>query len=63
MKELAGLKALTHLQLLRTKVTDAGLKELAKLKDLKDLDVGETKVTDKGVIALEKSLPECQVMR
>ena len=41
MKELASLKALTHLNLAFTGVTDAGLKELAALKGLTEIELDE----------------------
>ena len=49
LKELAGLKSLTSLDLYGTQVTDAGLKELAGLSSLQTLNLGGTKVTDAGL--------------
>ncbi len=49
LKELAGLKSLTELDLDRTKVTDAGLRELAGLKNLTKLYLQRTKVTGAGL--------------
>ena len=54
LKELAGLKNLTRLVLVRAMVTDAGMKELAALKNLTDLSLGGTKVTDAGLKELAK---------
>jgi hypothetical protein len=51
------------LNLVRTKVTDAGLKELAALKGLKVLDLSSTKVTDAGLKELRKALPTCRIFR
>jgi hypothetical protein len=63
LKHLAGLKALTHLNLFGTNVTDAGLEHLAELKALTVLNLARTKVTDKGVKELEKALPKCTIYR
>ena len=49
--------ALFGLNLLGTRVTDAGLKELAGLKSLHTLNLSETQVTDAGMAELEKALP------
>ncbi len=49
LKELAGLKNLTALDLHTTEVTDAGLKELAGLTTLTMLNLDRTKVTDAGL--------------
>lgn len=63
VKELAPLKNLTALFLIRTKVTNAGLKELAPLKNLFILELTGTKVTEAGGKAFQKGLPECKVLR
>jgi hypothetical protein len=57
MKVLAGLTRLEHLELGRTKITDAGLKELVPLKQLRLLYVGDTQVTDAGVQELKDAVP------
>lgn len=49
LKELVGLKQLTHLSLHDTKVTDEGLKRLAAFEKLSHLDLVFTKVTDEGL--------------
>ena len=49
LKELVGLKSLTHLNLRNTKVTDEGLKELANLPRLAHIDLICAEVTDKGL--------------
>ena len=49
LKELAGLKSLTILNLGGTKVTDAGLKELTEIKSLTGLGLRFTAVTDTGM--------------
>ncbi len=50
LKELAGLKQLTGLNLRRARrVTDAGLKELAGLKQLTGLNLWGTQVNDAGM--------------
>jgi Leucine-rich repeat (LRR) protein len=52
LKELAGLKNLTSLNLAGLNVTGAGLKELADLKILTTLDLSGTQVTDAGLKGL-----------
>ena len=49
LRELAGLKNLSTLDLAWTNVTDAGMKELAALKNLSTLDLSATKVTGAGM--------------
>jgi hypothetical protein len=49
LKELAGLKRLTMLDLKITLVTDAGIKELIGLNSLRQLDLSYTRVTDAGI--------------
>jgi hypothetical protein len=61
LRELAGLRNLTWLDLRDTRVTDAGLKELAGLKNLATLLLQDTKVTDAGVAELLKALPNCSI--
>ena len=51
-----ALERLTRLDLLGTKVGDAGVKALAQLKQLTQLDLTSTKVTDAGLAHL-KELP------
>jgi len=57
LKELAGLKSLQELILIKTEITDAGLKELAGLENLKTLNLYETKIMGSGLkdlVALKK---------
>ena len=61
LKELAPLKGLAHLDLMGTKVTDAGLKEIAQLKALTYLNLTGDKVTDAAVAELKKALPKCMI--
>jgi internalin A len=49
LKEVAGLKKLTTLNLTGTQVTDVGLKELAGLQRLATLNLSRTQVTDAGL--------------
>jgi hypothetical protein len=63
LRELAGLKNLTWLDLRDTRVTDAGLKHLAGLKNLATLYLQDTQVTDAGVAELQRALPKCQIKR
>lgn len=44
-------------------VTNTGLKLLHLLKQLRELDLSRTKVTAAGVVALQKALPECKIVR
>ena len=49
-----------HLQLLNlvnTKITDAGLKELKEMKSLRRLSIRNTNVTNEGVADLQQLLP------
>jgi Leucine-rich repeat (LRR) protein len=55
------LPNLTHLQLVKTPITDAGLQHLGKLSKLTGLHLGETKVTAEGVKKLQADLPKCKV--
>jgi hypothetical protein len=63
LKEVAELKNLKWLDLRASRVTDAGLKELTGLKNLQALDLRWTQVTDAGVAELQRSLPECKIVR
>ena len=56
-----GLTGLTRLQLLYTKVGDAGLQHLKGLTTLEYLDLRGTKVTDAGVKTLQQALPHCGI--
>jgi RNA polymerase sigma factor (sigma-70 family) len=49
LQELAGLRHLEVLDLVRSRVTDAGLKELAGLRPLRRLYLSSSKVTDAGL--------------
>ena len=60
---MGGLEKLTHLELIRTKVTDKGLKALSGHKNLTYLSLGSTEVTDLGVAKLRKALPRCELQR
>ena len=55
---LQGMAALTHLNLMQTKVTDAGIAYLKSCKDLKYLNLNNTRVTDKGLAHLK----DCQAL-
>lgn len=63
LRELAGLRNLTWLDLRDTWVTDVGLKELAGLKRLATLLLQGTQVTEAGVAKLQKALPKCTIKR
>lgn len=49
------------LNLIGTKITDAGLLRLKKLTKLQRLVLDFTKVTDAGVADLQKALPDCEI--
>jgi hypothetical protein len=61
---LAHLKDLSRLQtleLIGTKIGDAGLVHLRGLRQLKTLSLTDTKVTKSGVQDLQKALPRVTV--
>ena len=63
---LEHLKSSTKLQtldLMETKVTDAGLEHLKGLTKLQSLNLKRTKVTDEGVKKLQQALPKCKIER
>jgi Leucine Rich repeat len=63
---LAHIKSLTSLRSLYiadTPVSDAGLAHLRGLTNLSTLYLSGTKVTDDGVLALERALPQLQILR
>jgi eukaryotic-like serine/threonine-protein kinase len=59
-----NLAALRHLNLVNTKVTDAGMVYFKDCKDLRCLDLSHTKVTDKGLAPFKdcKNLTELYVV-
>ncbi len=54
---------LVYLNLFDTGISDAGLEHLKTLGQLRHLYVWQTKVTDTGVAALQKALPQCEIVR
>jgi len=62
MPAIAGLTKLESLNLYGTAITDEGLLKLGSLKQLKKLYLWQTKVTPYGVKALQKVLPECEMI-
>ena len=56
-----NFSSLTRLDLLLTKIDDAGLTYLVGLDKLTKLIIGKTKVTAKGVEKLAKALPKCRI--
>ena len=63
---LAHIKGLTNLRslyLADTQVSDIGLAHLTGLTDLRTLFISGTKVTDDRVLALERALPQLQILR
>ena len=58
---MRGREPLKMVDLVFSKVTDAGLKELARLKQLQSLWLGGTKVTDAGLKELKQALPKCHI--
>jgi internalin A len=63
LARLTGLAQLKMLDLRHTAVTDAGLVHLKGLSGLRCLELSHTKVTDRGVQALQKALPNVQIVR
>ncbi|MGE0755690.1 MAG: leucine-rich repeat domain-containing protein [Pirellulaceae bacterium] len=63
LTEIAKLTGLKELCLNKTKISDAGLPQLAALTDLEILKVNETAVTVDGMMALQKQLPKCYIIR
>jgi hypothetical protein len=63
MAHIKTLTSLTSLYIADTQVTDAGLIHLRGLTNLRVLFLAGTKVTDDGVLALERALPNLQVLR
>jgi hypothetical protein len=63
LKQVGHLRRLKALSLRGKHVTDAGLEELTGLVDLKTLHLDGTAVTDAGVSRLQKSLPNCEIIR
>lgn len=58
---MAALEGLVDLNLLNTKVTEAGLKELSGMKKLKRLFVSPLLVDSVGAAELRKALPELMI--
>ena len=52
-----------HVDLGGPKVTDAGLVHLKELANLQYLFLGEAKITDSGIVELQKTLPNCEIIR
>lgn len=62
LEHLAKLKHLNSLDLQVTPITDAGLKHLSSIKQLQKLNLKETRVTQEGIAALQKALPDCEII-
>ena len=56
------LKGLQSLNLINTRVTDAGLMELATLKSINTLELSGTQVTNAGIKNLQKELPNWKIL-
>jgi len=63
VEHLKGLTGLQTLDLQLTNITDAGLVYLKGLTELQTLGLRNTKVTDAGVAELQKSLPNCEILK
>ena len=59
LKELAGLRSLSSLDLRDTRVTGEGLKELAGLKNLSSLDIAEGRIVDATLKARRGGAAAC----
>ncbi len=62
LASLSKLNNLEYLNVYGTKVSDAGLKHLATQRNLKKLYVWQTQVTASGVAAIQKMLPNLEVV-
>ena len=60
---VSGLTRLETLTLVRTQITDAGLVHLTRLTELGELHLYGAPVTPAGAAKLQKSLPDCQILR
>ena len=60
---LSTLGSPTELSFYAWNITDDGLVYLKELTGLKILNLSQTKVTEAGVAALQKALPDCQIIR
>jgi Leucine-rich repeat (LRR) protein len=56
LKDVAKMKQLERLTLIRTGITDASLKEVAKLQNLTKLNLYDTQITDAGLKEVAKLL-------
>jgi hypothetical protein len=63
LEKLQTLPRLGELFLRDTQVSDAGLESLKGLTQLQLLDLRNTHVTDEGVAKLQKTLPNCKIIR
>ena len=62
LEHLVPLTGLTELSLGGTQVTDNGLGCLMKLRGLRQLNLAGLNLTEDPVAALEKALPECEIL-
>ncbi len=61
MESLRGIKSLEVVDLVFTKVGDAGLRELEGLPNLKEVSTGGSRVTPEGVRRFQLNRPDVQV--
>jgi hypothetical protein len=63
LEHLTCLSKLFNLDMRNAKVTNAGLRHLEQLSQLRYLDLENTQVTAEGEKLLQKSLPNCRILR
>jgi hypothetical protein len=62
IRHLAPLTRLEILSLQGASLTDASVPDLSKLASLKLLNIGQTGITPDGVAAIQRNLPDCQIL-
>ena len=53
---------LTYLNLVSSKVSDAGIETIASIKTLEEVYLWNSKVSEKGVKTLQNALPNCKIV-
>jgi hypothetical protein len=60
--ELKNLQYLEYINLVGTKITDAGLKNLASSKSLKNIYIWKSAVTENGIAEVQKLHPDLHIV-
>lgn len=63
LKGIDCLRNLLILVLSSDKITDAGLQHVERLIHLKTLCLNSTEITEQGILKLQKTLPNCKIVR